>query len=108
MFHSDGTLAEPPIALCEIQGYAYAAWNGAAAAGRGPRRHGAGGTVARLARRSLQERFERAFWCEELGTYALALDGNKQPCRVRTSNPGHCLFTGIVEPERARSGSPTR
>src|SRR4029453_3492502 len=50
---------------------------------------------------ALRERFEEAFWCEELSTYALALDGDKQPCRVRTSNAGQCLFTGIVSPDRA-------
>src|SRR5580692_4350250 len=50
---------------------------------------------------SLQEEFEAAFWCEDLGTYALALDGDKNPCRVRTSNAGHALFTGIAAPERA-------
>ena len=69
-------------------------------------RCGAAGRRARCGRRcrarggrraeSLRQRFEEAFWCEELGTYALALDGGKRPCRVRTSNPGHCLFTGIV------------
>ena len=48
----------------------------------------------------LAERFEEAFWCEELGTYALALDGDKQPCTVRTSNAGQLLFTGIVREER--------
>ena len=50
----------------------------------------------------LRERFELAFWCEDLDTYALALDGRRRPCRVRTSNPGHCLFAGIVTPERAK------
>ena len=50
----------------------------------------------------MRERFEEAFWCEELSTYALALDGDKRPCRVRTSNAGQCLFTGIASPERAR------
>ena len=49
----------------------------------------------------LAERFEAAFWCAEIGTYALALDGAKQPCRVRTSNAGQVLFTGIAAPERA-------
>jgi glycogen debranching enzyme len=101
VFHSDGQLAEPPIALCEIQGYAYAAWNGAAqlAAARGDKAQ----AEQWASRASLvQERFEREFWCEELGTYALALDGKKQPCRVRSSNPGHCLFTGIASPTRAR------
>ena len=50
----------------------------------------------------LRERFEVAFWCEEIDTYALALDGRRRPCRVRTSNPGNCLFTGIVSPDRAK------
>ena len=50
-----------------------------------------------------RERFERAFWCPEIGTYALALDGAKEPCRVRTSNAGQVLFTGIAEPDRAAS-----
>jgi glycogen debranching enzyme len=49
----------------------------------------------------LQEKFEQAFWCEELSSYALALDGDKRPCRVRASNAGHCLFTGIAGHERA-------
>ena len=50
----------------------------------------------------MRTKFEEQFWCEDLGTYALALDGRKRPCRVRTSNAGHCLYTGIVSPERAR------
>lgn len=65
---------------------------------------GDGNASARLEARAraLQERFDAAFWCEGLGTYALALDGKKQHCRVRTSNAGQCLFTGIVPPDRAR------
>ena len=54
----------------------------------------------------LAERFEEAFWCEELGTYALALDGAKQPCQVRTSNAGQLLFTGIDAARTARAWSP--
>src|SRR5262249_59025820 len=50
----------------------------------------------------LRERFEHQFWCEELSTYALALDGEKRPCRVRSSNAGQCLFTRIVNPARAQ------
>ena len=49
----------------------------------------------------LAERFEAAFWCPELETYALALDGEKRPCRVRTSNAGQVLFSGIARAERA-------
>jgi glycogen debranching enzyme len=102
IFHADGTMARPPIALCEVQGYAYAAWRGAAelAEARG---HSAAADQWRTRASQLQRRFEEAFWCDDLGTYALALDGDKRPCRVRTSNPGHCLFAGIVESgERAR------
>jgi glycogen debranching enzyme len=101
IFHDDGTGAEGPIALCEVQGYAYGAWHGAAqlAALKGDLR-----AVDEWSARAyrLRERFELEFWCEDLDTYALALDGRRRPCRVRTSNPGHCLFSGIVTPERAK------
>jgi glycogen debranching enzyme len=100
IFHGDGSMAEGPIALCEVQGYAYAAWKGAArlAALRDDTTHAEEWSTRA---QHLRERFELAFWCEELNTYALALDGRRRPCRVRTSNPGHCLFAGIVAPERA-------
>ncbi len=55
----------------------------------------------------LRQRFADAFWCPDLGTYALALDGRKQPCLVRTSNAGHCLLTGIAFPEHARAVAQT-
>jgi glycogen debranching enzyme len=102
VFHADGRLADPPIALCEIQGYAHAAWSGAA---RLAEARGDGAQAARWQAQAdaLRERFEAAFWCDDLGTYALALDAAKRPCRVRTSNPGHCLFAGIVSPARART-----
>ena len=51
---------------------------------------------------TLRTHFEEQFWCDDLGTYALALDGRKRPCRVRASNAGHCLYTGIASPERGR------
>ena len=101
VFHADGSPAAGPIALCEVQGYVYAARRAgaalAAALGRTER-------ARQLSRQAdeLREKFERAFWCEELSTYALALDGDKQPCRLRTSNAGHSLFSGIASPERAR------
>jgi glycogen debranching enzyme len=101
VFHADGSLADGPIALCEVQGYAYAARLSAArlatALGREPM---AQALTERAA--ALRAEFERRFWCEDLGTYALALDGRKQPCRVRTSNPGHCLFTRIASEAHAR------
>src|SRR5260221_609293 len=91
VFHANGRLAEPPIALVEVQGYAYAAWRGAAALARAL---GEAGTKDDFTERAatLQQRFEEAFWCPEIGTYALALDGAKRPCRVRSSNAGHALF----------------
>jgi len=51
---------------------------------------------------TLRHRFEEIFWCEELSTYALALDGSKRPCRVRTSNAGQCLFAGIATEHHAQ------
>ncbi len=101
IFHADGTLAQGPIALCEVQGYAYLAKVHAARLARVLGELERGLDLERQAH-DLRERFERAYWCEELGTYALALDGAKRPCRVRTSNAGHLLWSGIVSPERAR------
>jgi glycogen debranching enzyme len=51
----------------------------------------------------LRDRFEDAFWCKDLNAYALALDGEKRPCRVRASNTGHCLFTGIASPDHGKA-----
>lgn len=101
IFHADGQLAEGYIALAEVQGYVFA---GKLLAARCARRLGLADKADRLEgeARRLAERFEEAFWCEELGTYALALDGAKAPCRVRTSNAGQLLFTGIVGEDRAR------
>jgi glycogen debranching enzyme len=100
VFHADGSLAEGSIALCEVQGYVYLALRLAAemAADFGDQ---VTGRDARSRADRLQRQFEEAFWCEELGTYALALDGDKKPCRVRSSNAGQLLFTGIAEPGRA-------
>ena len=100
VFHADGSVAEPPIALCEVQGYVYAAKRAASrlagALGRKDQAALLNGEAERLKRK-----FTDAFWCPQLGTYALALDGHKNPCRVRTSNPGHCLYSGIAIPEHA-------
>jgi glycogen debranching enzyme len=100
IFHADGNLAEPPIALCEVQGYTFSAKRSAA---RLAEVLGKWDRVDRLESqaRKLRERFEELFWCPEVGTYALALDGRKKPCQVRTSNPGHCLYTRIANPSRA-------
>ena len=100
VFHADGRLAEAPIALCEVQGYAYLAYREAALMAFDLGEKGLSNELEMEAER-LRSRFEAAFWCEELGTYALALDGAGEACRVRTSNAGQLLFTGIVRPERA-------
>lgn len=100
VFHSDGTLADGPVALCEVQGYVYAAKREAAGVARALGKAKRAEELKTQAK-SLRQRFEQAFWCEELSTYALALDGRKRPCRVRASNAGHCLFTGIAGTERA-------
>ena len=100
VFHADGGLAEGAIALVEVQAYVYAAKRMAA---RCARRLGLDFAADRLDSEAarLAERFEAAFWCPDLDTYALALDGDKRPCRVRTSNAGQVLFTGIAAPDRA-------
>jgi glycogen debranching enzyme len=101
IFHADGRLADGYIALAEVQGYVFA---GKQLAARCALRLGKADQAGKLAAEAqrLAERFEEAFWCEELGTYALALDGAKQPCRVRTSNAGQLLFSGMVREDRAR------
>jgi glycogen debranching enzyme len=100
IFHADGRLAEGPIALVEVQGYVYCA---KLLAARCAERLGRGDQARRLTAEAeaLKKKFDASFWCPDLGTYALALDGNKEPCRVRSSNAGQVLFTGIAKPERA-------
>ncbi len=98
--HADGTLARGAIALCEVQGYAYAAYRAGAGIARRLGEPEADAWEARAER--LRAAFEAAFWCERLGTYALALDGDGRQCEVRSSNAGQLLMTGIVSPERAR------
>ncbi len=101
VFHADGTLAEPPIALCEVQAYVYGAKRAAAELLSMLGDETRADALAEQAR-VLRERFERVFWCHDIGMYALALDGDKRPCQVRTSNAAQCLFTGIASPEHAQ------
>lgn len=100
VFHADGRLAEPPIALAEVQGYVYLALRLAAGLALDMDEQALSADL-RLKAQKLRERFEEAFWCEELGTYALALDGEKRRCEVRSSNAGQVLFSGIAAAERA-------
>ncbi|HEX4573327.1 MAG TPA: amylo-alpha-1,6-glucosidase, partial [Dongiaceae bacterium] len=100
IMHADGSLAEAPIALAEVQAYAYAAYQGAAGLASALGRPAEAGELEEMARQ-LKRRFETAFWLEDLGTYALALDGAKRPCCVRSSNAGHVLFGGLAAYDRA-------
>ncbi|MBX3477580.1 MAG: amylo-alpha-1,6-glucosidase [Brevundimonas sp.] len=99
IFHADGRFPKGPVALLEVQGYAWAAWR-------------AMGDLAEIIgdpRRmewderadALCHRVETRFWMEDEGFYAIALDGDGEPCRSIASNAGHLLFTGLPSPERA-------
>lgn len=99
---ADGRIARAPIALCEVQGYVYAAYLARACLSddfgdpEGARRW-----RDRAAR--LKERFTERFWLPHLGRYAVALDGDKQPVDALASNIGHCLWSGIVDEAKAES-----
>ena len=98
--HHDGQLARPPIALAEVQGYVYAAYVSVANVAA---RLGHGDLESRLRERadSLRRAFSRDFWLEDEGIVALALDGDKRPCRVMSSNASHCLATGLLHADQA-------
>lgn len=102
IFTSDGQLARGPIALCEVQSYVYAAKNGIATVAE---ELGDTGLASRLRAQAaeLKQKFSAAFWTPEIGMFALALDGDKQRCAVRTSNAGHCLFSGIAGDDQRRT-----
>jgi glycogen debranching enzyme len=101
IMYANGDLCKPPIALCEVQGYVYAAKRYTAMMA-----HAVGETefAERLEKsaEALYKNFNDKFWDEGLGAYVLALDGDKQPCKVLASNTGQCLFTGIAEESRAK------
>ena len=101
IMHASGALAPPPIALVEAQGYAYAALLAGAemAEALGEPRLAA---ELRTDARGLQHRFEESYWIEKEDFYALARDATGAPCQVVTSNPAHCLLTGLVSEERAK------
>jgi glycogen debranching enzyme len=98
--YPDGRQVKQPKALCELQGYVYDAWLRMAEVFEAL---GESGRAVQLRDKAadLQRRFEAAFWCEDLGFYALCLDPDKQPVRVVASNAGHLLWSGIAGPERA-------
>jgi glycogen debranching enzyme len=101
IMHADGTLCDGPIALAEVQAYVYLAYERLA-----PIFEHIGeikqADELRSQAEALKSRFETAFWLEEEHCLAMALDGNKKPSRVMSSNVGQALWGGIVSPERAR------
>ena len=100
VFHVDGTLAEPPISLVEVQGYVYAARQ--AMAWLADRRGDLEGAQAwRQRAKALRAAVEKRFWLADRGFYAIAIDGCGEPCRVRSSNPGHLLYAGVPSVQRA-------
>ena len=101
VMYPDGSLVKGPKALCELQGYVYTAWVRMAevfdALGKRER-----ATELRSKASALFVRFNEVFWDEEFGFYAYALDGDKNKVLTIASNAGHCLWSGIVPPERAK------
>jgi glycogen debranching enzyme len=98
--YPDGSLVRGPKALCELQGYVYDAWLRMSEVFDELGKPGRAGEL-RTKAAALFKRFNEAFWDEELGFYALALDGEKKKVLTVASNAGHCLWSGIVPPERA-------
>jgi glycogen debranching enzyme len=98
--YPDGSLVKGPKALCELQGYVYNAWQRMAEIFDELGKPGRAEEL-RTKAQALFKRFNDTFWDEELGFYAFALDGEKKKVLTVASNPGHCLWCGIVPPERA-------
>ncbi len=99
---ASGRLASGPIALCEVQGYAYAAFQAGAALARAFGEVSAAQAWQERADK-LQSAFNEAFWLPDEGYYAIALDGEKRPVDALASNMAHCLWTGIVDAAHAPS-----
>ena len=99
---ADGTIAEPPIALAEVQGYVYAAYRARAelAVSAGDQ---AGARLWRKKAKQLKRAFNERFWLPDRGWFAVGLDRDKRPIDSLTSNIGHCLWTGIVDNDKAAS-----
>ncbi len=100
--HADGTVAVAPIALCEVQGYAYAAYRSRAALARSLGEPDSMSSSFDEKADHLRRRFDERFWLEEQGWFAVGLDRNGEPIASLSSNIGHLLWSGIVLPERAR------
>jgi len=99
--NADGSLATPPIALVEVQGYVYAAFHGMANLFERSGDRSQADTLRQEAQQ-LRSRFNRDFWMEDHGCYALALQQDGRPAAVISSNPGHALWAGIADEEKAQ------
>jgi len=99
IFHRDGRFPKGPIALLEVQGYAYAAW--LAMADLGGRLGDARAQAWEDRAHEVRFLVENKYWMEDEGFYAIALDGDGEQCRAIGSNAGHLLFTGLPSTERA-------
>jgi glycogen debranching enzyme len=99
---ADGTIAEPPIALAEVQGYTYAAYRARAQLAKYFGDESAAALWRKKAKQ-LKRSFNEQFWLPDRGWFAVGLDADKQPIDSLTSNIGHCLWTGIVDKDKAAS-----
>jgi glycogen debranching enzyme len=102
VMYTDGVLAKPPISLCEVQGYTYAAWISMAKLGRTLGFDSLSDQLL-LQAASLKARFQKDFWMEKENFCAMALDADGRQAGVISSNPGHCLFTGILDDDKAQA-----
>jgi glycogen debranching enzyme len=102
IFHKDGSDAASPIALCEVQGYVYQAKMNASMIAK---KLGQTTFAEKLKYEAqhLKAKFNKEFWNDEIGTYVIALDGEKRQCVIRSSNVGHCLYSGIVRKEHGEA-----
>jgi glycogen debranching enzyme len=103
IFHRDGRFPKGPIALLEVQGYAYAAWQ--AMAGMGELLTDGRARAWHMRAEDIRQRVEERFWMEDEQFYAIALDGDGNPCEAIGSNAGHLLFTGLPTAARAEAVS---
>lgn len=99
--YPDGSLVKAPKALCELQGYVFDAWMRMAEVFQVLGEKDVAVELQNKAAK-LRTRFEEHFWCEDIGFYAFSLDPDKQPVKSISSNVGHCLWSGIISPERAK------
>ena len=100
VMYPDGTPVKGPKALCELQGYTYDAWVRMAEIFDYFHETERAGRLRQKAW-DLRQKFEDLFWCDDIQFYAYALDGDKKQVQTIVSNPGHLLWSGIIDPDRA-------